>query len=173
MINNSQARRRVTGTLRAEEGVGIVRMEDRYDTDIDDLWSALTEPARLARWVAQVDGDLRVGGGFYARFTSGWEGLGRVDGCQPPRSLLVILSPGEPDETVIEARLFSDGAQTRLVIEERGIPLPELALHGAGWQAHIEDLAAYLLGRECRDWNRRWQELTPTYQDLAGQLMSD
>ena len=37
-------------------------MEDRYDTDIDDLWSALTDPRRLARWVAEVDGDLRLGG---------------------------------------------------------------------------------------------------------------
>jgi uncharacterized protein YndB with AHSA1/START domain len=172
MINNSQAGQRVTGTLRAEDGVGVVRMEDRYDTDIDDLWSALTEPSRLARWVAEVEGDLRVGGEFHARFTSGWEGVGRVDVCEPPRSLLVTLSPGEQDETIIEARLFDLGEQSRLVIEERGIPLSELALHGAGWQAHIEDLATYLADREKPDWTRRWRELTPTYQDLAEQLIS-
>jgi len=39
-----------------------VRVEDRYDTDIDDLWSALTDPGRLVRWYGQVEGDLRLGG---------------------------------------------------------------------------------------------------------------
>jgi uncharacterized protein YndB with AHSA1/START domain len=167
MINDSRGGHRVVGSLRASDGVGVVRMEDRYDTDIDDLWSALTDPARLARWVAEVDGDLRIGAGFHARFTSGWEGAGRVDTCEPPRSLQVTLSPGEEDETVIDARLFGEGESTRLVIEERGFPLSELASHGAGWQAHIEDFAAYLAGRERLDWSRRWRELTPTYRVLA------
>ena len=31
---------RVKGTLLAAHGKGIVRMEDRYDTSIEDLWSA-------------------------------------------------------------------------------------------------------------------------------------
>ena len=45
--------------MRATDGVGVIRMEDRYDTTPDDLWSALTDPRRLARWVADVEGDLR------------------------------------------------------------------------------------------------------------------
>jgi uncharacterized protein YndB with AHSA1/START domain len=52
---------RILGSLRSADGQGIVRVEDRYDTDIEDLWSALTDPARLARWIAEVDGDLRLG----------------------------------------------------------------------------------------------------------------
>jgi len=31
-----------------------IGLEDRYDTSTDDLWSALTDPQRLARWVAEV-----------------------------------------------------------------------------------------------------------------------
>ena len=38
---------RIVGTLRrTENGRGAVRMEDRYGTGIEDLWSALTEPDR-------------------------------------------------------------------------------------------------------------------------------
>jgi hypothetical protein len=81
--------------------------------------------------------------------------------------LLVTLSPGQDDATVIEARLFADADQTRLVIEERGLPLEELAEHGAGWQAHIEDLAAHLAGHAGLDWRSRWIELTPAYRGLA------
>ena len=93
MTEDTQARTGV-GTMRSADGNGAVRMEDRYDTDIDDLWSALTEPQRLARWIGDVEGDLRLGGEFQARFTSSWEGPGRVDVCEPPRRLLVTLEPG-------------------------------------------------------------------------------
>ena len=54
------------------DGKGAVRMEDVYATSAEDLWSALTDPDRLARWIGAVEGDLRVGGTFHARFTSGW-----------------------------------------------------------------------------------------------------
>jgi uncharacterized protein YndB with AHSA1/START domain len=160
----------VMGSLRSEGGTGTVRMEDRYDTGIDDLWSALTNPERLARWIADVDGDLSVGGRVQVRFTSGWDGPGRVDVCEAPHRLLMTMSPGRPDETVIEAVLSADGDRTRLVIEERLLPLAGVAGHGAGWQAHVEDLAAHLAGHERADWTERWTQLTPAYQALASQL---
>lgn len=47
---------RTLGTLRAADGKGVVRLEDRFDTDMDDLWSALTDPRRLARWLGEVEG---------------------------------------------------------------------------------------------------------------------
>ena len=170
MSNDTRANTHVVGTLRSVDGTGIVRMEDRYGTDIDDLWSALTDPQRLARWIAEVEGDLRVGGVFQASFTSGWEGPGRVDVCEPPRRLLVTMAPGKKDQTVIEAELVAEGDQTCLVVEERGLPLTELAAHGAGWQAHVEDLAAHLAGQERADWRTRWTELTRSYREQADGL---
>src|SRR6266508_4517330 len=68
MTSNTRGSDRILGSLRSADGKGIVRMEDRYDTDIDDLWSALTDPARLARWIGEVEGDLRVGGEFRTHF---------------------------------------------------------------------------------------------------------
>lgn len=161
---------RPRGSLRAADGKAVVRMEDRYQTNVDDLWSALTDPERLARWVAQVDGDLKLGGAFRASFTSGWEGPGRVDECEPPRRLLVTLSPGQNDQTIIEVELIPDGAVTRLLLEERGLPLDEGAAHGAGWQAHIEDLTAHLAGRPRTDWRTRWTELLPVYREQERRL---
>ncbi len=57
MTSNARPGTRILGSLRSADGKGIVRMEDRHDTDIDDLWSALTDPLRLARWYGEVDGD--------------------------------------------------------------------------------------------------------------------
>jgi len=45
---------RILGSLRSADGKGVVRMEDRFDTGIDDLWSALTDPSRLARGDGQA-----------------------------------------------------------------------------------------------------------------------
>jgi uncharacterized protein YndB with AHSA1/START domain len=150
-------------------------MEDRFDTEIDDLWSALTDPSRLARWLGEVEGDLRLGGEFRARFfASGWEGKGRVEACEPPERLLVLTKdadePDELDEHAIEATLAVDGDQTTLVWEERGMPVDLLAAYGAGVQIHVEDLAAYLAGRELEDTRARWDGLHPAYQELAADV---
>jgi hypothetical protein len=73
----------------------------------------------------------------------------------------------QPDEDVIEATLAADGDQTILVWEERGMPLNQLAAYGAGVQIHVEDLAAYLAGRELRDAAARFDELFAAYQEVA------
>ena len=133
MTGNARPGTRILGSLRSADGKGIVRMEDRFDTDIDDLWSALTDPRRLARWIGEVEGDLRLGGEFRSRFyASGSEGTGRVEACEPPRRLLLAHGLGQPDVKVIEATLAADGGQTILVVEERGMPLDLLAAYGAG-----------------------------------------
>ena len=169
MTGDARPGARILGSLRSADGMGVVRVEDRFDTDIDDLWSALTDPRRLARWMGEVDGDLRLGGEFRARFfASGWEGTGRVEACEPPRRLLLLTKqPGQSYEHVIEVTLAADGDQAILIWEERGMPLDQLAAYGAGIQVHAEDLAAHLAGRERCDADARWNELLPAYQDLA------
>jgi uncharacterized protein YndB with AHSA1/START domain len=162
---------RILGSLRSADGKGIVHIEDRFGTDIDDLWSALTDPDRLARWYGQVEGNLRPGGEFRARvFASGWEGTGRVDACEPPRRLLVTSKEADaPEEEIIEATLTADGGQAILILDQRGLPLHQLAAYGAGLQIHVEDLAVHVAGRD-RAAEGRWGELLPAYQNLAAVL---
>lgn len=158
---------RIVGTLRTVDGKGVVHVEDVYTTEIDDLWSAVTDPKRLARWLVEVEGELHLGGTFDAHFTSGWEGSGRVEVCEPPYRLLLTMSAALEDDTVIEVMLSAEVGGTRLVIEERGLPTEDLPGHGAGWQAHLEDLATYLSGSDPGTWHARWTELMPLYNDLA------
>src|SRR6201995_1655875 len=172
MTSNAAAGNRIVGSLRTGDGKGVVRMEDRFNTDIGDLWSALTDPGRLARWLGGFEGDLRLGGEFRARFfASGWEGTGRVEVCEAPRHLLVMTKhDGQADEHAIEATLTADGDHTILILEERGMPVNLLAAYGAGIQVHIEDLAAHIAGRERCDAEARWKELQPAYEALASKL---
>jgi len=154
---------KLIGTL--DRTRAAVRVEDSFATTVDDLWDACTAPDRLARWIAEVDGDLRPGGQFRARFTSGWEGTGRVEVCEPPGHLVVVTQKaGESTTSTIEATLTADGARTTLVVEERGVPVDLLPAYGAGWQIHLEDLRAALDGREGCDVAARWAELIGHYR---------
>ncbi len=169
MTSNAHPGNRILGSLQSADGKAVVRMEERFDTDIDDLWSALTDPSRLARWYGEVEGDLRVGGEYRARlFASGWEGTGRVEACEPPHRLLVSTKePGQAGDGVIEVTLAADGDQTIVVWEERGMPLDLIAAYGAGIQVHVEDLGAHLAGGGRVDAQARWKELLPAYEALA------
>src|SRR5215471_6477658 len=127
MTSNARPGTRILGSLRSADGAGVVRIEERYDTGIDDLWSALTAPSRLARWYGEVEGDLRVGGEFQTYLEGpDLRAVGRVEVCEPPRRLLVVTRETDeswrrgngvpPFDASIEATLTADGGQTNLVI---------------------------------------------------------
>jgi uncharacterized protein YndB with AHSA1/START domain len=169
MTGERQADPRLLGSLRAAGGRGIVRLENRFSTDVGDLWSALTDRRRLARWLGEFDGDLHLGGEYRSRFfASGAEAIGRVEACEPPRRLTVATkSLDASNEQVIEAELTADGDETILVIEQRGLRLDWLAAFGAGLQIHVEDLAAHIAGGGRCDSDARMGELVPAYAGVA------
>lgn len=169
---------RILGSLASASGSGVVRIEARYDTRIDDLWSAVTDPGRLVSWYGRVEGDLRPGGQFRLHVDDAdSDATGRVEACDAPRRLQVTIRETEesyqrgqgvpPHDEAIDAVLTADGDQTLLAIEVRGIPLHVIAYYGAGWQLHAENLAAFLAGHAPGDAEVRWDELVPAYQKLA------
>ena len=172
MTGDASTGDRLLGTLGTADGKGVVRVEDRFDADIETVWSALTDPSRLASWWGEVEGDLRLGGEYRERvFASGWEGTGRVEACEAPRRLLVLhREPDQSEDQSIEVTLTADGGQTTVVWEERGMPVAYLAGYGAGIQVHVEDLGAYLAGRERCDAGARMGELFPAYEPLAAKV---
>jgi len=162
----------VLGSLHSVDGEGVVRMEDRLDTGIDDLWGAVTDPDRLADWYGEVEGELSQGGEFRVRIALAGERRGQVEACEPPQRLLLTMRdpdprPGQPEQTVNEVRLIAEGARTRLVWEVRGMPVNLLPAYGAGIQIHVEHLADYAGGRELRNVEARWNELFPAYEAMG------
>ena len=178
MTSNAQSGERIIGSLRSSNGKGVVRMEDRFDTDINDLWSAMTDPKRLARWWGRVEGDLRVGGEF--ALSSEWDGTGRVRACEPPNRFVVTIRESEesfrkgqgvpPFDSTIEAVLTAVGDDTLLVLEVAGMPVDKIEFYGVGWQIHLENLRVHVAGRERGDTEPRWAELLPAYRELAEQI---
>ena len=172
MTGNAGVDDRILGALRSVDGESIVRMEVRFDVPIGEVWSALTEPRRLAGWFGEVEGDLRLDGEFQAHLTDAGERAGHVDMCEPPHRLAVTMRdpdarPGQPGQTVIDGRLSADGDGTIVVWEERGLPVHLLAAYGTGIQIHVEQLGDHLGGREPRDSEARWERLFPLYEAVT------
>ncbi|WP_051298589.1 SRPBCC family protein [Arthrobacter castelli] len=131
----------------AQDGDEIVRvtMRRRYSTDAPDLWAALTEPERIARWFMPVSGDLREGGSFQLE--------GNADGeilrCDPPSQLRTTFGGAE---SVLTLTLTpGDDGQTELRLDHT-VPLAMAqnvagALFvGPGWDGAFLGLCLYVAG---------------------------
>jgi uncharacterized protein YndB with AHSA1/START domain len=162
----------VRGSVGVEHGTGVVRIEMLVQGAADDVWSAVTDPARLAGWLGEVEGDLRAGGDYSARlFPSGWDGTGRVLECGPGRRFLVESAEPGQQPTTDELTVTPEGAaSTRVVVVKRGAPVQWIAAFGVGVQIHVENLAAYLAGGAPVDPDPFWDRLLPQYERLAAAL---
>jgi hypothetical protein len=160
---------RVLGTLGTADGEGVVTMRERFSTDIEDLWDAITDPERLARWLGTFTGELKLGATSKAvYFASGWEGEITVVECEPPK----YLKYTDHDGGITEVWLSTDGDAALLIAEQRGMPIEHLKYYGPGVQVHIEDLISYLAGGERFDSNAMCEALEPAYAQLASELVN-
>ncbi|MEO1333535.1 MAG: SRPBCC family protein [Myxococcota bacterium] len=116
-----------------------------FDTTIDDLWDAVTNPERLPRWFLPVSGDLRLGGRFQLEGNAG----GEITTCNAPRHLAVTWEIGG-DTSWVEVRLSSEGPeQARLALTHTALHTPHWDTYGSGatgvgWELGIMALALYL-----------------------------
>jgi uncharacterized protein YndB with AHSA1/START domain len=165
-------------TLHSAGDVGVVRIKARYGAGVEDVWSAISEPARLAGWFGSISGNLHVGGEFTALvLASGWDGQGRIEACVQQQKLRVIMWETEGSEHTAEAELVAEGDHTILKLEVRGVKLEVVWAYGAGWQEHLEDLGSYLLGQNRPDIpagsGARFQELEPHYRAMSVEPLND
>ncbi|NEN07566.1 hypothetical protein G3T36_17020 [Diaminobutyricibacter tongyongensis] len=124
-----------------------VTVEREYATTAADLWSALTEPGRIARWIGnyttEADGyRLQLGGGFP-------DVTGRVLACEPEkRFVLLWLFAGEA-ETELEATLAPHGEDhVVLTLAHRRVQAINASVYGALWQAAFTHLDGELTGEQ-------------------------
>jgi hypothetical protein len=76
----------------------------------------------------------------------------------------------ERAEHVISVELVADGDHTILMLVTRGMPVDLLWAYGAGWHVHLEDLGAYIAGKDREELSTtskaRMDELVPIYRAM-------
>lgn len=83
-----------------------------YDTTAEDLWDALTNPERIPRWFAPVEGDLRLGGRYQVKGNAG----GAITRCDPNEAFDIDWEFGG-GKSWVTVRLEPKSEQTRLTLE--------------------------------------------------------
>ncbi|MBB1159835.1 SRPBCC family protein [Amycolatopsis dendrobii] len=153
VLDELAAARRSMGatTLPAGEAY-TVELRRRYDAPVEDVWNAVTDPQRLARWLKPVTGDLRLGGSFELE---GGE-HGEILRCEPPGLLRVswLFGPDAdewPGTSEVEVRLSPGPAgdtEFELVhaaaVGEPMFPTYGPGAGGVGWDLHLLALARFL-----------------------------
>ncbi|HYN73348.1 MAG TPA: SRPBCC family protein [Nakamurella sp.] len=129
-----------------------VLLRRSYEAEVDDVWSAVTDPERVRRWFLPLTGDLRVGGTFQLEGHAG----GDILDCEPPRLLRVTF--GGPT-SIVELRLTSGGERggTTVLELDHSVPLEMAgsaagALYvGPGWDGAVMGLGLFLAGEVIGD----------------------
>lgn len=130
----------------------VVVASRAYDTTVDDLWNAVTDKSRLARWFAQVDGDLKLGGRFQVKNNAS----GTVTTCVPPTSYAVTWEFGGGVSWVNVLLQPTKSGGAHLTVEHIAPPNPHWDKFGAGaggvgWELGLLGLGMHLRSGEARD----------------------
>lgn len=144
-----------------------VQFEREIDAAIDRVWELISTADGLEQWLAPATVELQVGGALDIDF--GEDGLagGLIIDLVPGTVLEYHWQfPGEPD-SIIRFELEDLGGRTRLRLHHRLLPPEQAAGYGAGWHAHLDQLAGIARGATEFDWTARFEELLPRYQQPA------
>jgi uncharacterized protein YndB with AHSA1/START domain len=114
VVQQINAVRRRVGARVLEAGEArTVTISQSYGAPIDDVWDAVTNPARIPRWFLPVAGDLRAGGRYQLEGNAG----GTIERCDPPDSFAATWEYGE-QVSWIEVRLSAQqSGETRVELE--------------------------------------------------------
>jgi uncharacterized protein YndB with AHSA1/START domain len=149
MTEDLESRRGVVTT----EGDGRQRLEFRrsWPDPIESVWSALTEPDRLARWIGVYEGTRGPGGtGTFAMTQEEGEHAGsptRILECDPPRRLVVEWVQEGSENWRVDLDLWTEDGRTVLRFVQffpAGADVTDMAL---GWHWYLDGLDTEISGR--------------------------
>ena len=117
--------RTVTPHDREGKPAAHVTLSRTFDTNIHDLWDAVTNPDRLPRWFTNVTGDLQLNGRYHVQDNAS----GTITQCEP-QSHIALTWEFAGDTSWVELQFDSEAARPNT-------PNPYSHLHSVGFLGHL------------------------------------
>jgi uncharacterized protein YndB with AHSA1/START domain len=136
-----------TATFSRVDGTMSAAFERCYDHTPGEVWRALTDPALLPQWLAPGEIELRPGGAVKLDFKDSGVAIDSKLSAFTEGRLLQYSwgGPGDPPRPV-RWMLEPDGEGCRLTLRVTVPADEDVGRSAAGWEAHLEMLAATLEG---------------------------
>ena len=150
MINATEqisAVRRQVGDRTLEAGEArVATISQVYDTGLDDLWDAVTDAERIARWFLPISGELREGGKYQLEGNAS----GTITRCDKPHGFAATWE-FNGEVSWVEVRLSAEGdGRARFELEHVAHVADELwdqygpGAAGLGWDMGLVGLYLHL-----------------------------
>ena len=144
-----------------------VRLQFRrsWPDPVEDVWSALTEPGRMARWIGTFEGPRAVGATGTFTMTHEEQQVPEpvtVLECDPPHRLVVHWEGGTGWTVALD--LTSEAGGTVLLFTQVFDPGTDVTEFAGGWHWYLDKLDAEVSGRpQPAAWDAFWAEVGPRY----------
>lgn len=153
---------------RQDDGRQRLEFRRSWPDPIDDVWGALTEPDRLARWIGRYDGERSAGaaGTFFMTHEEG-EPVGEpmtIRECDPPRRLVVEWTQQETEDWRVDLELWREGGRTHLSFVQVFPADADVVDFAMGWHWYLAKFGAELGDPPPPDhWDAFHAEVGPSY----------
>lgn len=156
MTQDTENRRGVV--TRLDDGRQRLEFRRSWPDSIEDVWAALTEPDRLARWIGVYTGDRGPGGtGTFVMTHEEGEHAGEpmtILECDPPRRLVVEWEQQDSGAWRVDLDLVTDGDRTVLRFVQVFGAEADVTDFAMGWHWYLEKFGAEVAGSPAPgDWD--------------------
>lgn len=148
---SSEARSKLGTIGKLDDGRTHVRFERLLPHSIENVWSAITQPAHLEKWFPGIRIDLKVGGTFTINFGGDCDGPAHVEGTvirlDPPNLLQMGSMRWKLEAKGASCLLtFTDILHDQDPADRTKAELSNSVL--GGWHGYLDILEDHLAGRE-------------------------
>jgi uncharacterized protein YndB with AHSA1/START domain len=155
-----------TGRVEPRDGQQVLVLRRQFRAPIEDVWAAVTESDRLARWIGRWEGDPTTGSVvFQMLFEEGHQGeVMEIRRCEPPRALSLTGHQGA-DLWHLDLELSQVDGVTTLTFTQPGVTADLAPDVGPGWEYYLDRLVDAETGRDPggRDFDRDYHPAMSAY----------
>jgi uncharacterized protein YndB with AHSA1/START domain len=156
-----------TGLIELRDGRHVLVQTREFRAPVEDVWAAVTEPERLARWIGNWEGDPASGSVQFRMLFEGEDHAGEtmtIRVCEPPHRLHLTSQAGD-DVWLLELDLTHADGVTTLTFSQPGVTREQVGGVGPGWDYYLDRLVDVETGADPaqRDFDRDYYPATADY----------
>lgn len=160
------------GTITKDAQGYTVRIERLLNHPVEQVWEAITDPAKIAIWLAEVTMELQAGSPVHIHFTNtNSNSQGHITRIRQHALLEYTWQLDKEPASLVRWELYPHGATAcRLVLTHQQLE-GDVSGFAAGWHVHL-DILEDALDKKVDSFYWTWQMWKPKYEEYQQRFSS-